>query len=155
MAFLPIVGPLIGCFQGVFHAVERAVNSSEHNFKKDLGSLLEQAGVPGDVRKKIQKLLDTGKDEEIGEKINALMAAGIIPPELGDTILQLAEQNGVPRSSLDPERFGEQMDDEDIYRVLGGSFPQELDEMESKRAQQAAVEQALEDEESALQEALG
>ena len=139
--FLPAIG--FGIVSKLFDGIHRAVNSSEHNFKRDLRHMLEEADgsgpfqgmIPKELRDKIQRVLDTGKDQEIGTKINALMASGLIPPELGEAVLQLAQKNGVPNSSLDQQRFGEDMSEEDIRSVLGGTFSQELDEVASQQNQ--------------------
>lgn len=113
------LGP-IKLVTGLVSGIERMVNSSEHNFKKDLDSLLEQAGVPESERGKIKDLLNSGRDQDIGRKLQALMSAGIIPAGLSEQIGALAQQNGVPTSSVNSNDLATPIDDKEMVDYLLG-----------------------------------
>lgn len=125
MAYLPAL--LSGT---IFKSVEKAFNSPEHNFKSDLDGALRQAGVTDAIRQRILQLLNTGSDGEIGKKLNALMAAGVIPPEMAAGIKKLASNNGVSANSINPADIGSEMDASDCRSIIGGAFPDEVDAMD-------------------------
>jgi len=146
MAFIPF----IGLASSLFKSIERGVNSAQHNFKSDLSDLLRQAGVPEDLIGRIKQLLNTGTDEEIGPKVNALMAANLIPPELQDSIGELARKNGVPRSSLDQSQLGDPVSREDRRGMLGGAFSDELDAIEAEEDEEEDEENEDEDDDALI-----
>ncbi|MCZ2496286.1 hypothetical protein GN316_05905 [Xylophilus sp. Kf1] len=131
MAFFPAL--LSG---QLFKSVEKIFNSPEHNFKMDLDDALEQAGVSKEDRREIKNLLNTGTDAEIGEKLNALLAAGVIPPQMTQTIDTLAQRDGVSRRSIDPDRIGEEMDALACGGIIGGAFAEQVDAMAARESGQ-------------------
>lgn len=110
--------PGVSLLTGICKNIERAFNSSEHNFKKDLHELLEPM-IGREAADKVQDFLDTGKDEGLGDRLRALMSAGLIPPSLAPQIAQLAGQNGVPQSSVDQNALQRPMDASETARTLG------------------------------------
>jgi hypothetical protein len=121
MAFIPFVGAAISAASHLFGSLERGVNSSEHNFKADLSELLQDTGLPPEQLKIVMELLNSGKDEQIGDKLRALMSSEppVISPELAPVIAELAQKNGVPRSSIDTEMLGEPIDAEEAQQKTG------------------------------------
>lgn len=108
----------ISLLTGLFNKIERGVNSSEHNFKKDLHKLLEPM-IGHEVADKIQNFLNTGKDQGLGDRIRALMSSGLIPPSMAPQIAQLASQNGVPKSSIDQNALQRPMEETEAAQTMG------------------------------------
>jgi len=122
---IPGVSAGISLVAGLINKIERGVNSSEHNFKKDLHSILKP--MLGDkVADKIKSFLDTGKDQGLGDRLRALMSSGLIPPSLAPQIAQLASQNGVPQSSIDRNALHRPMDAFEGAQTLGKDHATEL-----------------------------
>jgi hypothetical protein len=103
---------------GLINKIDRSVNSSEHNFKKDLHGLLK-ATIGEQTANKIKDFLNTGNDQGIGDRLRALMSSGLIPSSMVPQIAQLAGQNGVPQSSVDQNALRRPMDASEVARTIG------------------------------------
>lgn len=121
MAFIPIIGGAVGAIDKLFKSMERGVNSSEHNFKKDLLDQLAQAGMPPETLARIKEYLNQGSDGQIGDKLRAMMSSEppVIPPEMAEGIAGLAQANGVPRTSIDQSQLAEPLSSEEASQTLG------------------------------------
>ena len=115
---IPGVSMGISLVAGLINKIDRSVNSSEHNFKKDLHGLLK-ATIGEQAANKIKDFLNTGKDQGLGDRLRALMSSGLIPPSMAPKIAQLAGQNGVPQSSVDQNALQRPMEASEAARAIG------------------------------------
>lgn len=110
---------------GLIKKIDRSVNSSEHNFKKDLYSLLK-ATTGERAANKIKDFLDTGKDQGLGDRLRSLVSLGLIPPSMVPQIAKLAVQNGVPQSSINQNALHRPMDASEVARTIGEDLARKL-----------------------------
>lgn len=122
---IPGVSTLFTGIKGLISTIDRKVNSSEHNFKNDLNKVLERIIGP-EAAKKVKDFLNTGKDEGLGDRLRALMSSGVIPPGMAPQIAQLANRNGVPARSIDPNALQRPMDDLEAAHTIGDDQAKKL-----------------------------
>lgn len=114
-----LAAPLINLAGTAIKAIERGVNSNEHNVKNDVcSSLMQEYGVSQKVRDVIHDVMDDDKDQGLGDRLRALIALGVIPQSAIPMIKQMAEKNGVPLTSLDPATLDQPMSQEEAVKLI-------------------------------------
>jgi hypothetical protein len=143
---VPLVSMGVSLLTGLINKIDRGVNSCEHNCKKDLHKLLEPL-LGRETADKIHDFLNTGKDQGLGDRMRALMSAGLIPPSLAPQIAQLAKQNCVPQCSIDQNALQRPMEEMHASQTMGEEQANKLglgqffDETRARQAESHRVHQ--------------
>ncbi|CAN5661734.1 hypothetical protein BH10PSE18_BH10PSE18_47690 [soil metagenome] len=115
---MDVFSQVAGVFKGVVKKIDRDVNSSEHNFKKDLLEQLKAAGVDEATLDTIKDVGNNPPDQELTQRLQALIATGAIPSTAIPMMQQLAAQDGVPTTSIDPAKLDEPMSLADAAKYI-------------------------------------
>ena len=121
-----VIDTAIGFFKGIGDKIDHTVNSSEHNFKKKLIEQLKAAGVDQATLDAIKDVGNNPPDQKLTERLQALIATGAIPSAAIPMMQQLAAQEGVPTTSIDPARLDEPMSLEDAAKYIKPEQMQKL-----------------------------
>ena len=125
---MPVIGGLLKPITALLDGLKPTMT----RFKDDLTATLQQQGMAPEEIERLREVLDSGKDEDMTDKLDQLARGELMgkdgrPIDLGpaqidrDMISQLAQKNGVKADRLDPSRIG--ADPWESYPTTAGATP--------------------------------